>query len=121
MTLHIGQPPQGQQIDGATYFAEAQTEIEFMRHVIAYATARGFMVYHTHISKRSNEGWPDLAMVRNGRMVLAELKREKGGRVSPAQREWLQQLRLVSERSGGAVECYLWRPSDWQSIESVLA
>jgi Holliday junction resolvase len=107
-------------IDAATYFAEAQTEIEFMRHVLSYAKKRGWLYFHTYISKRSTEGFPDIVCVRNGRMVIAELKREKGGRVTPAQREWLQQLRLVAQASCGAVECYLWRPSQWDEIESVL-
>jgi len=107
-------------VDGARYVAEAQTEQQFMRNVLAYAQAREWLTYHTHISKRSTEGWPDCVFARAGRMVLAELKRERGGRVSPAQRAWLDELQLVAQASGGAVEAYLWRPSDWPQIEQVL-
>ncbi len=117
-------------IDGTQFMAEAQTEVEFMRHVMAYAKAQGWLVYHTHISKRSTEGWPDLAMVRRGRLVLAELKREKGGRVSPAQQRWIDELQEVELYAmhldvGGKehwpVEVFIWRPSDWPEIERVLA
>lgn len=117
-------------VDGAQHMAEEQTEHEFMRHVIAYAKARDWLVYHTHIAKRSAEGFPDLTMVREGRLVFAELKREKGGRVSLAQDTWLRELGRVEHESAvwaGAeviarpVRVYLWRPSDWPEIERVLA
>lgn len=101
-------------IDGATFFAVEQREIDFLRHVLAYAKARGWLTYHTHISKRSTEGWPDVVFAKPGRLVIAELKREKGGRVTPAQREWLAVLRTVLS------DVYLWRPSDWPEIEKVL-
>jgi hypothetical protein len=115
-------------VDGAAFIAEAQTEQEFMRHVIAYAKARSWMVYHTHISKRSTEGWPDLAIVRDGRMVFAELKREKGGRVSPAQRQWLDELGKVALVANAGLAAWAtptltvacWKPGSWPAIEQVL-
>lgn len=104
----------------AEFMAEVQTEHQFMRTVIAVATAYGWLVYHTHISKRSAEGFPDLCLVRRGRLVFAELKREKGGRVSPAQQEWLDQLAVAGRDAGGAVRVFLWKPSHWPQIEEVL-
>ena len=118
--------------DGAQFMAESQSEQEFMRHVMAYAKARGWLVYHTHISKRSTEGFPDLCMVRGGRLVFAELKREpprlKNGAPSVAatyeptvaQWTWLDALGDVTPGFGGAVSAFLWRPSSWGQIEEVL-
>ena len=54
--------------------AAAVTEKQFMQQVIELARVLGFKVYHTHDSRRSQSGWPDLAMVKTGRLVLAELK-----------------------------------------------
>jgi len=129
--------PGAPEADGQKFFNESQSENEFMRHVLAYAHARSWTSYHTHISKRSTEGFPDLVLVRGGRIVFAELKREKGGRVSPAQARWLEELRSVthaivaiadpvegysSDEIGRTVlGAYLWRPSDWPEIEQVLA
>lgn len=136
-------------IDGATFFQQQQSENDFMRNVIAYAEERGWLTYHTHIAKRSTEGFPDLCMARGGRLVFAELKRElpslKSGRVStnqdyyptPAQERWIAFIAEVSgsaiRRQGDALDPhalswrnrpvvgFLWRPSDWPEIERVLA
>lgn len=127
-------------VDGARYFAEAQTEREFMAAVIAYAKARGWLVYHTHDSRRSAEGFPDLCMVRAGRLVFAELKREKGGGLSRAQDQWIRAIKQVTKavadeihdaqvgqcaggcavRAAHRLFAYVWRPSMWPEIEAVL-
>jgi hypothetical protein len=90
------------------------TEAEWQRTVTEYATLRGWRVYHTHDSRRSGAGFPDLTMVRTGRIVFAELKSEKG-RVRPEQQDWLDELAVC------CVEAYLWRPSDWPDVERWLA
>lgn len=92
------------------------TEKVFMEQVIAYARLVGWKVYHPWISVRSEPGWPDVAMVRGGRLVVAELK-SLTGKLTPAQEEWLGAL--------GAVPCcevYIWYPTEeyWQEIERVL-
>ena len=91
----------------------AVTEKQFQATVIEYAERLGYLVYHTYDSRRSQRGFPDLVMVKEGRLVMAELKRETG-RTKPEQAEWLRLL-----RSAG-VEAYIWRPSTWPEIESVL-
>jgi hypothetical protein len=96
------------------------TEKVFQAQVIELARLLGYLVYHPYDSRRSEKGYPDLTMVkpgcddRPGRIIFAELKTNVG-RVSPSQREWLQAL----EGCPG-VECYLWRPSDWDAIVSRL-
>jgi hypothetical protein len=92
------------------------TEKAFAGQVIQYARLMGWLVVHHWISVRSEPGFPDLCMVRGGRLVVAELK-SLTGRLSPAQEQWLGAL--------GAVPCcevYVWRPTDedWAIIERVL-
>lgn len=116
-----------------------ETEVGFQQAVVELASLRGWLCYHTHDSRRSQAGFPDLTMVRGPRLVFAELKSEKG-RTSPAQRLWLDQLAAVAEEGRSLasewngehegtsyyterrspVEVYEWRPRDWTSIEATL-
>jgi hypothetical protein len=92
-----------------------QTEKEFMGQVVALARLRGWLVYHTHDSRRSPAGFPDLVLVRprDGRLVFAELKTDRGC-LRPAQVLWLEALRQT------AAEVYVWRPAQWDEIERCL-
>ena len=60
----------------------------------------GRTVYHAMLSKWSERGWPDLAMVRPPRFVLAELKRE-AAKTAEHQDRWLS-----LPRDCPGVECY---------------
>jgi hypothetical protein len=53
-------------------------------------------------------------MVRRGRLIFAELKRELG-KPTPEQSEWLEALSLVP-----GIEVFIWRPQDMAEIEGVL-
>ena len=90
------------------------TEKQFMRNVIDLARILGFAVYHTHDSRRSQGGWPDLVLLKDGRMIAAELKSERG-RVTREQQAWLDGLGTIA-----GVESYLWRPADWNHIGDIL-
>ncbi len=92
----------------------ALTEREFQRQVMDLAGILGWTVYHSALSKWSERGWPDLAMVRPPRFVLAELKRETG-RTTVHQDRWLALLRDCP-----GVETYLWRPSDLDAVADLL-
>ena len=98
-----------------------ESEAQFQARIVQYAQLKGFLVYHTHNSKHSPEGFPDLVMVRPSkpdrpaRLVIAELKSEKG-RLRPMQKLWLEYLRECE-----GVETFLWRPSQWESIMEVLS
>lgn len=89
-------------------------EAAFQRAVIGHAVARGWEPYHTHDSRRSHAGFPDLVLCRPPRLLLVELKAARG-RVRPAQRKWLALLRAVP-----GVEVAVWRPGEWESILEVL-
>ena len=105
-------------IDGAQFMAETQTEKEFGDNVEKFAKARGWLVHRdpTWRPTCTNAGYPDLTMLRDRVLIFAELKREKGGRLTPDQVEWLGEI----ERIGTPVRAYVWRPSDWNQIEKVL-
>lgn len=108
-----------------------EREADFQAVVVDYARLRGWMTYHTHDSRRSAAGFPDLVMVRDGQLVFAELKSEKG-KTTPEQDAWLMALDAVMvgavQRHHDNVECdctypvrsFIWRPSDWSSIEKEL-
>ena len=73
------------------------------------------LVYHTHDSRRSAPGFPDLVLAHpDGRLIFAELKRD-GQYPKTEQRLWLSALSRVAEENP-LVEVFLWRPSDWENI-----
>ena len=90
------------------------SEKDFQQRIIDRARALGWLVYHTHNSRRSTEGFPDLVLARKGRLIFAEVKAEKG-RLSEAQMEWVYRLKAAVD------EAYVWRPSDLAVIEKLLA
>ena len=91
------------------------TEAQFQRQVVEVAHLFGWTVYHPQLSKWSERGWPDLAMVRPPRLLFAELKRENG-KTTEHQDKWLALLGACP-----GVETYLWRPSDLDAIATALA
>lgn len=94
------------------------SEDEFTSNVIELAHFYKWLVFHPRPC-RTEKGWrtlmqgdpgfPDLVMVRDGMVVMAELKKQNG-KVSAAQRRW-------HEAIGNA---YVWRPSDIDEIRKVL-
>jgi len=92
-----------------------ETEDGFMGWVRDAARTGHWLDYHPLRSEGSEAGWPDLALVRPPRLILAELKSESG-RLSRPQRHWLDLLGQVT----GPPEVYLWRPADRPEIERLL-
>ena len=91
------------------------TEREFAGGIVQQAKALGWLVGFVWNSKHSPAGFPDLTMVWPPRVIFAELKRMKG-KTSVHQEQWLHELRDCP-----GVETYLWRPSDRDQIDEVLA
>ena len=90
------------------------SEKDFMESIVQLARNTGWMVYHTYDSRRSTAGFPDLVMTKHKRLVIAEIKTEKG-KTTPAQDQWLSTLRTAR-----GVKVKLWRLSDWPEIERTL-
>lgn len=106
------------------------SEAAFQQSVMDLARRLQWRVAHFHDSRRALHngrlvgdadaaGWPDLVLVRDGWMIVAELKRD-GGRCTPQQEAWLLALVDVEEATDGRVHVTVWRPDDWSTIVSVL-
>lgn len=81
--------------------------------------AQGWMSAHFHDSRRqvqpgvfvgdsAAKGFPDIVAIRGSRLLIVELKSEKG-RLRPEQPEWLDAFSAIG------AEVFLWRPSHWFS------
>jgi len=71
--------------------AKVMPEKDLLASVREMAVTLGFLVYHTHDSRRSEGGWPDVAIAGHGRLLVRELKRQSGV-VTPEQKVWLATL-----------------------------
>lgn len=91
----------------------AISERDFQTSVVRLARLCGWRVQFHWSERHSPAGWPDLALWRPPRFLLAELKRERG-RVTEAQRQTMRELRQCG------LDVRLWRPSDWLEIEATL-
>lgn len=97
-----------------TAMPDGMSERDFQRRVVELAVRHGWRVFHVHNSRRSEPGWPDLAICRPGALILAELKTDTG-KLRPEQTEWLELLRTVP-----GLTVRLWRPSDWAAVVTEL-
>lgn len=70
--------------------------------------------YRTPTDGPLGKGWPDLLMVRDTRILAAELKVKKN-KPTDDQHRVLALLQLAG------VEVYVWRPDDWDQLTQVLA
>ncbi len=94
--------------------ADRMTEAELQANVVDTVRRLSGLVYHTHDSRRSAKGFPDLVIVfpRTGALAFVELK-STDGTVTPEQRQWLAALQAGARIA--VREVYLWRPEDWVS------
>lgn len=94
-----------------TAFIPKLSESQFQQQVIDLAKLHGYtLIYHTHDSRRSQPGFPDLVLIseHRGRALFRELKTETG-RVSPDQFSWISGMLMAKLNVG------VWRPSDLKS------
>lgn len=83
-------------------------EKNFQSIVVYEAKKRGWLIYHTYDSRRSQPGFPDLVLVRD-KVLYRELKTEEG-RLTPAQKMWGERL------TAAGVDWCVWRPSMLKEI-----
>jgi hypothetical protein len=88
-----------------------------MAEVIVLARAlRWRRIYHTHDSRRSNPGFPDLVLCKPPRLLFLEIKVLPGGRESDPQIEWMRALREC-----GAEAYTVWLPDEWNALRDLLS
>lgn len=107
-----------------------ESEASFQKRVIEYAEKHGWQVVHVTparwvpghglVPDAEQRGFPDLMFLRpvDGvrrpyGLIFAELKTERG-RIRQGQPEWQRALQ------DAGIPCFLWRPSSWGEIETVL-
>jgi hypothetical protein len=100
-----------------------ETEDGFQARIVAYAQLQGWLVAHFRPGRTADSwrtavtgdgaGFPDLTLVRSGRLIYAELKGPRG-RLSGPQKRWLNALAAT------AAEVYVWHPDDWDTVVETL-
>lgn len=104
----------------------AMSEAQLQSNIIDAAQKLGWRVAHFRPAMTAKgwrtpveadaAGFPDLVMVRGGRQIVAELKRQ-------GKKPTLQQILWLRAFEAAGAEAYFWRPSDWSSgaITDVLS
>lgn len=94
----------------ATNVKDWVNEKAFQQSVMQYAEERDWLVHHCYSAKYcSGIGFPDLVMVRDGQILVVELKSEMGV-LKKHQLDWLQAYPDIK----------VWRPSMWDDIQKIL-
>ena len=98
------------------------TEAEWQKQVLKSAHTLGWQSMHIGRTGKHQAvgakgtlgtGWPDLVLVKGGRIIFAELKGPDGV-TTPEQKQVLSLLSNVGE-------CHIWRPSDFGLVLDTLA
>ena len=112
------------------------TEKEWLGTVIALASLKGWLVHHCRPARvrggrwvkpsesgdpdrwvtpiQGDPGFPDLVLVRPGRVIFAELK-VKGRRLTQAQMRW-----HIALTECPRAERYTWEPRHWEDVKRLL-
>lgn len=88
-------------------------ESEWEQQVEQIASLFGWLKFHTYDARRSEEGFPDLILLRPPRLVVSELKK-MGEDPRAEQLGWLRSFRACG------AETYIWRPSDFDQVMEIL-
>jgi hypothetical protein len=97
----------------AETFHRLMNEREWSRYVVDLAAWSRWIHYHTHDSRHSPPGFPDLVLIRPPELVFAELKSERG-KLTASQTYWLDALTKCG------CEAYVWRPTDETQVRERL-
>ena|SRR5262252_2043419 len=95
---------------GAVVLAEAG----LLEHIRALARRSGWLCYHTHDSRRSEAGFPDLVLTNGQRVLFLECKTSTG-KLTPEQARWLALLAHSTQ-----IDARVVRPQDLGAIEEWL-
>lgn len=98
---------------------DTMTEADYVTRIIDTAHTLGWHVAHFRPARTSrgwrtpmqgDPGFPDLVLARNGRVLLVEIKTNRG-RIRHQQRAWLDAL---------GPHATVWRPRDWPDVLATL-
>lgn len=100
-----------------------QSEADFQKQVLALARLHGWRSCHFRAGLTKSGRWVtavqgdgvgfvDIVLCRE-RVLFCELKSERGA-LRPDQETWIAALRAAH------AEVYVWRPSDWPTIQEIL-
>jgi hypothetical protein len=84
------------------------TEADLERSVVDLCRQFNIKRFHPYLSVRSTSGWPDESLLGKRGLLFRELKGDKG-KVTAAQREWIDALRFTGQ------DADVWWPDDWRS------
>lgn len=102
-------------------YRTGDTERKFMLRTQRLGNEFGWMSYHTHDSRGSEPGFPDVVFVHAdaGVTMFIEFKTDKG-RLTIDQCRWMAAF-LRAGRMGCCQRADVWRPRDQDHIDNVLA
>ena len=97
------------------------TEHALSKAVVGLAERLGWRVFTQRFSHKAglrshgSLGFPDIVALKGTRMLVVELKGERGA-LRPGQEEWLEAF------AAAGAETHVWRPADWTNgtVEHVL-
>ena len=91
-------------------------ERDFQGSIVALARRCGFLAYHTHDSRRSAAGYPDLTLVHPERHIGVWLELKSWGKEPTVeQRQWLHALNLATQWEARVIT-----PDDWSWVVARL-
>jgi len=99
------------------------SEAEFQQQVTRLAENLGWHWMHVKTTGKGQhfpirgtlgKGWPDLVLVKDGRLIFAELKNQRGD-LTETQQKVLHLLGYTG------AEIYVWRPSMFAEITEILS
>jgi Holliday junction resolvase len=107
-----------------TSTAPPLTEADFQRQIVELARIYGWEDFHVRAGRTRDSwrvpgsgsmaaGWPDLVLVKHGRIIFMEVKRA-GGKATSDQQRVIGVLSAVAE-------AYIVQPKDWDFIQRELA
>ena len=95
-------------------YQDSVVENDLLTNIRKLAKLHGWLCYHHYDSRQSiGKGFPDLVLSRDGRLIVAELKR-KGRKPTVTQRQWLEAF------AASGAETHVWYPHDWECVVATL-
>ena len=113
----VSENPSDFVVDPRAMIDATYTEAQWQNQIIRAAKDAGWeLIYHTWNARHSTAGFPDLILVRDGRMLAIEVKKQDPkSKVTPAQAQWIKALDEVD-----GVTAFVARPSDWDRVTEAL-